>query len=123
VTGLSQAVIWLSVAGALSTGALALGFALSPRWAMVKVSHHLENLPGVMADRYLGFALLALGAAFYGEPVVIAFLFAVFAVMSFADALIYVRAGKAVAPHLSAGVSATIVTGLALLAHYLTGTA
>lgn len=119
---LPPVVIGLSAAGAVSTGVLAVGFAVAPRWTMARVSHQLENLPAVMADRYLGFTLLALGAAWYGNMAVIAFLFAVFAVMSLADALIYRRAGKPIASHMTAGVAATTVAGLALLAQ-LTGAA
>ncbi len=69
-----------------------------------------------MADRYIANLALALAATLYGDLWVIAVLFAVFAFMAFADALIYGRAGKPFTPHLVAGIGASAVALVALVA-------
>ena len=69
-----------------------------------------------MTGRYAAFALLTLGATLYRDLKVIAGLFAVFAVLGFADAWIYGSDAYPYAKHLAAGVAASIVVMIALLA-------
>ena len=102
--------------GAVFTGSLAFLFLRDPERALVATTHRLEQLPKVMADRYFAFTLLALGAVVYGDFKVIAYLFAVYSFLGFADAWIYSRIGKSYVKHFAAGVLAIIVMITALLA-------
>ena len=110
-----------SGAGVVVTGLLATLFTLNPAKGMVEATHHAEQLPQVMAGRYIALTLLALGATIYANIVVIAFLFAVFAFLGFADAFIYARAGRSMIKHLIAGITAALVAAIALAAHLNTG--
>ena len=111
----------LSGVGVAVTGTLAALFIRNPAQGMVQTTHHAEQLPQVMTGRYIALTLLALGATIHANMVVIAFLFAVFAFLGFADAFIYARAHRPMAKHLTAGITATLVTALALAAHIQTG--
>jgi len=108
--------ILLSGVGIVVTGALAVLFVRDPVAGMAQTTHRSESLPQVMTDRYIAFTALAAGATFYGDLRVIAFLFAVFAYMGFADAWIYVRQGHPAARHIGAGIAALLVAGVAALA-------
>ena len=108
--------IALSGVGILVTGALALAFLRDPVAGLEQTTHRAEKLPEVMTDRYIAFTILALGATVYGDLKVIALLFASFAFMGFADAWIYARGQFPFAKHLLAGVAATVVVVVALLA-------
>ncbi len=118
---LAQAVISLVGLGALAFGVLALVYLRDTSDGLNLSGHRAEKLPEVMADRYVGFAALALMAALYGDYMVIAALFAVFAVMGLADAWIYARGGYGYARHLAAGLAGFLVTGLALIALGISG--
>ena len=83
----------------------------------------VEQLPQVMADRYVMMTALALAAAWFGHPGVIAVLFASFAYMGFHDAVIYARAGHPVTKHVAAGIAAGAVSGLAAFAQFRGGAA
>ncbi len=107
--------------GVAVTGTLAALFLRNPAHAMVQTTHHADQLPQVMTGRYIALTLLALGATVYGDMAVIAYLFAVFAFLGFADAVIYARAHRPMAKHLIAGVLALIVAAVALAAHFNTG--
>ncbi len=108
--------IALSGVGILVTGALALAFLRDPVAGLEQTTHRAEKLPEVMADRYVAFTVLALGATIYGDLNVIAVLFATFAFMGFAGAWIYARSNFPIAKHVAAGFAALIVVGVALLA-------
>lgn len=113
---LASLAILLSAGGILVTGYLATIFIASPVAGMAKVHHRAEQLPQVMTDRYIAFALLALGATLYGDLKVIAYLFAVFSYVALHDAAIYARAQKPLRPHLIAGVAAALVAAVAFFA-------
>ncbi len=113
---LGSLAILLCLIGAGATGLLAVMFARNPQAALDQTTHRLDQLPQVMADRYVAMTLLALGAAVYGDPRVIAYLFATFSLMGFVDAIIYARAGHAITKHFAAGAAALVVTLVALLA-------
>jgi hypothetical protein len=83
---------------------------------MAQTTHRAEKLPEVMADRYIAFTALTIGATLYGDMKVIAVLFGAFAFMGFADAWIYRRGGYPIAKHMAAGVLAMSVVVIALLA-------
>ncbi|ARE81744.1 hypothetical protein ROSMUCSMR3_00234 [Roseovarius mucosus] len=108
--------IALSGAGVLVTGTLAALFLRDPVAGMVATSHRAEQLPQVMANRYVAMLVLAVGATVYGDLKVIALLFAAFAYMAFHDSWIYARAGQAVSKHIGAGIAALIVFGVTVLA-------
>ena len=113
---LAQLAIILSAAGVLMTGFLAVIFLRDPIAGLAQTTHRAEKLPDVMTDRYVAFAFLALGATIYGDFKVIAWLFAAFSFMGFADAWIYARGGFPIVKHVGAGVAALIVVIVALMA-------
>jgi hypothetical protein len=113
---LNQTAISLSALGVVVTGVLAFLFLRDPVSGMAQATHRAENLPEVMTNRYVAFCALALAATIYGDLKVIAVLFAAFAFTAFADARIYRRAGFPTAKHMAAGVGASIVVTVALLA-------
>ncbi|SLN33970.1 hypothetical protein PEL8287_01656 [Roseovarius litorisediminis] len=113
---LAGAAIALSGAGILVTGFLALMFLRDPIAGLAHTTHRAEHLPEVMTDRYIAFTILTIGATLYGDMKVIAALFATFAFMGFADAWIYARGGHPIAKHIGAGIAASVVTVVALLA-------
>ncbi|MDQ7070940.1 MAG: hypothetical protein Q9M48_09435 [Rhodobacterales bacterium] len=115
--------LYLSGIGVAVTGYLAVIFLRDPQNGLQQTTHHAENLPSVMTDRYLAMTALAAGATFYGDFKVIAFLFATFAFMGFADAFIYARAGKSISKHMIAGGAAMIVVIVAILAQITNGAA
>ena len=102
---------------------LAVLFLRDPVKGLAQTTHRLADLPKVMADRYVAFTALAAGATLYRDLKVIAFLFAVFAFMAFADAWIYARQGHATSKHLTAGIAAALVCAVALAALSQTGAA
>lgn len=113
---LTQVTIALSGAGALFMGGLSFMFMRDPVAGLAQTTHRLEKLPEVMADRYIAFTVLALAATLYGDFKVIAVLFGTFAFMGFADAWIYARGGFPVFKHVGAGVLASVVVIVALIA-------
>lgn len=113
----------LSGGGVLVAGWLTLVYLRNPVVALGLTTHRLEDLPRVMTNRYAACLLLALGATLYGDPEVIAYLFAVFAMMAFSDALIYGRRGHAYGKHLISGLASTIVCLVALAAILKSGVA
>ena len=113
LTGITLTLAWL---GVFVTTGLGVLFVRNPTRALALTTHRLEDLPKVMADRYFALALLALGAVIHADLKIIAYLFAVFSFLGFADAWIYHRAGKPIAKHFAAGVAGCIVTLCALLA-------
>ncbi len=110
-----------SALGVAVTATLAAVFIRDPIKGMAHTTHHSDQLPQVMTGRYIALTLLALGATLYANMAVIAFLFAVFAFLGFADATIYSRAGRPALKHFVAGFTALAVMALALAAHYQTG--
>jgi hypothetical protein len=113
---LATLTILMAALGALVTLTLAVKFLRDPERGMAWATHELEHLPQVMADRYFAMTFLAIGAAFYGDLKVIAYLFAVYAFVGIYDAVIYARAGKPMIKHLASGVASIVVTITALLA-------
>lgn len=105
-----------AASGAVFTGALGLLFLRDPVRGFAITTHRLEQLPQVMSDRYFALALLALGSAVYGDFKVIAYLFGVYAFVSFADAWIYARVNRPYVKHVAAGVLSIIVMVTALVA-------
>jgi hypothetical protein len=97
-------------------GWLAAIFVRNPATAMARVNHLPDALPSVMTGRYIANFALASGATLYGDLWVIAFLFAAFALMAYYDTAIYHRRGTRFAPHLAAGIGATLVVSVALAA-------
>ncbi len=108
--------IIVSVMALLVTGGLAVLVMRDPLNGLKLIDHHLEQLPEVMAGRYLTFFVLALGASIYGDPIVFFGLFVAFAVASAADTFIYARKGKKYGPHLAAGIASLVGAGLSLTA-------
>lgn len=115
--------VLLCFGGALVTGVLAVTFWRNPEAGMAAATHRPEKLPLVMIDRYIAFTFLAIAAAFYGDPLVIAVLFVAFAFMGLADGVIYARAGFPHIKHTAAGLASLIVAGVAMLTESLNGAA
>ncbi len=114
--------IVLSALVVLVTGYLAVVFTVNPATGMAQVKHLPEYLPQAMANRFIGFFLLALAGTVYGDFAVLAVLFAVFALMGVADGAMYQRAGKPSALHFAAGLAAA-VAALVAFATYTKGAA
>lgn len=110
----------LSLLAVLITGYLVYLFYPNPARGMAVVKHRAEDLPQVMTGRYIGFFLFAIGAAIYRDPYVIAWMFAVFATVSFWDVMTYRKGGHAYAPHLQAGLLSIAALAITL---YLIGAA
>jgi len=123
VISLMTLTIVLASAGLLVTALLAVAFVRDPEQGLVQTTHHLAQLPEVMADRYIAMTALAAGAIWFGHAGVIAFLFSTFAFMGFADAYIYRRVGLPVMKHIAAGIAAMIVVIVATLAQINNGAA
>ena len=87
------------------------------------MTHHMEQLPQVMLDRYIAFFGFSLFVALYGDLTVLAAWAAVLAFMACADTVIYARIGKPFARHLSAGIAALVVLAVALIAMISNGAA
>ncbi len=103
------------------TGAFGLLFAASPAKGMAAASHRPEQLPLVMADRYVGTALLLLGVILYGDWWLLFWFTAVVGIAGLGDVWIYRRAGHATAPHLIASLIYGAAAVLALSAHLMQG--
>lgn len=108
--------IALSGAGVLVTGLLSALFLRDPVAGLAATTHRAEQLPQVMANRYVAMLILAVGATVYADFKVIALLFAAFSYMAFHDAWIYGHAGHSVVKHVGAGIAALNVAVVAVLA-------
>lgn len=97
-------------------------FALNPERGMRLASHWPERLPLVMADRYIGTAFLLLGVLVFGSYGLLAWFLAVVGIAGLGDVYIYARAGRPVAPHLTASMLYGVAAVLALTAHMTNGT-
>lgn len=106
----------------LVLAALATAFWTNPERGLTQTTHRLEQLPRVMADRYTGFAVLALFFTIYGDLNVLAALFAVCAFIGFADGVIYARAGHPHMKHTISGVLSALGLIVALIAISQQGT-
>ena len=104
---------WTAV---LVTAGLTLLVAADPGRGLAALTHRPEFLPQVMAVRYAGHALLALGGALLAEPDVMLALMLAFALISIGDTIIYARAGHRVAPHAIAGAASLAAIALLLTA-------
>ncbi len=98
-------------------------FWTKPEFGLAQTGHHKENLPSVMADRYLAFALIGVFAALYQDLYVILAFFAACSVMAFVDALIYSRAKQNTAKHLIAGVLSMVAFAVTVVAKLTEGAA
>lgn len=101
---LETATIALAVLCLTLTGGFGVLFALNPKRGMELATHRLEKLPLVMADRYVGTALLLLGVIWSGNMGLLAWFLGVVGVAGFIDAWIYARDGHRFGKHLFAGV-------------------
>ena len=102
---------------------IAVAFARDPAEGMRANNHVLAQLPNVMTGRYLANVFLTAGALILGDLRVIGWLFAAYALMAFADTFIYHRAGLPHGKHTFAGVAATLVALIAVIAHFSNGAA
>ena len=98
------------------TGGLVAMVIPNPSTGLARLGHLPECLTEVMAGRYIAFFVFSLGAAYYGDPIVLFGLFIGFAVASAADTYIYARKGGKFGPHLAAGVASVIGAALSLIA-------
>ena len=106
---MSQFLFYLAAGlSVLVTGALALMTMRDPVGGLKKLDHLPERLPHVMAGRYLSFFVLALGAAIYGDPLVLLWLFVGFTVASAVDTMVYYNNDEPYGPHLQAGIATAV---------------
>lgn len=111
----------LAALGVVWTSVLAIVFLRDTDKGMDMTAHVTEDMPKVLRNHYVPFAVMAFGATLYGDLLVIAGLFAAFSYMGFADVYTYKKVGKPIAKHMSAGISGAIVVVFALLALKSTG--
>lgn len=114
---LSTIALALAAVGMLGTLYLAVIFQRNPATALERVHHLPEQLPKVMTGRYIGNFVLALGALLYGDMLVITVLYAVFALESVYDVVIYRKVGKPFGPHMQGAVLSDLVCLVALVAY------
>jgi len=105
---ISGAIAFLVLAG------LAYAFWSDPEKGLRQTGHRREQLPLVMAGRYLAFAILAAFLTLYGDLNILILFFAICAVMGFTDARIYARAGYPHGTHTAAGVLSLAALGIAV---------
>ena len=87
-----------------------------PVRGLAALTHRVERLPLVLADRYLAFAGLTLAATVLGDVRALFALMLALAFMGLADGLIYARAGLPHAKHTLSGVVSLIGAGMTLVA-------
>lgn len=92
---------------------LAWAFYQSPEKGYRATTHREEQLPQVMIDRYVAFAVIGLGLIFWGNTPMVAIFFLAGAIMGLGDMVIYARAGHSYSKHATAG-------GLSLVAMIIT---
>jgi len=110
--------ITCAVIGAMVAAYLAAVFAFAPaEVAYAQATHRADQMPMVMAGRYVTFGLFAAAAAASRDPRIIAATFAILAVPALWDTLLYAGIGESFVKHLAAGLAALIVSALGLAAH------
>ena len=104
MTTLATAFGWIAIA---ILAVLTFTFAHDPRDGLWTKAHRLDQLPLVMASRYVALAALGIAILVAGSLPLLAVFFAVSGGLGAADAVVYARAGGAVWPHaLAAGAGA-----------------
>ena len=98
-------------------------FWLNPEKGLAFATHRRENLTEVMVNRYFVIFMVMGGALWYGQPEVVAFVFAVTGIAPLHDAMIYRRAGKPFRKHLIPAALSAVVAVWALLLTINTGAA
>ena len=81
---------------------LSYAFAHDPRDGLWTRAHRLEQLPLVLAARYIALAALGIGILLVGSLPLLALFFLVATGLGATDAVIYHRAGGTVWPHAAA---------------------
>ena len=117
---------YLSVPALFLTGIvvwLAVLFLWAPRRGLSFATHEAENLPEVMANRYLAMALIMAGALYNGNPGLISFVFAATGISAAHDAWIYARHRKPWGKHLFSALLSAVVAAVALILHLNAGAA
>ncbi len=102
---------------------LAVLFLWAPKRGLSFATHEAENLPEVMANRYIAMALIMAGALYNGNPGLIAFIFAATGLSAAHDAWIYARHNKPFVKHVFSASLSAIVAIVALVVHFNAGAA
>lgn len=105
--------VFLGLAAILVAG-LSLAFWRDPEAGMRLATHRKDQLPRVMADRYLAVAVIAVGLIVWGSVEMVAVFFAASAIMGLGDGWIYARAGLPHGKHTATGVLALIALAITL---------
>ncbi len=110
---LPLSLLLLGWAMALSVVWLAWVFWRDSDAGMALATHRTEQLPRVMVNRYFVIFMFMGGALASRNPLWVAYAFAVTAIASLWDALIYRKAGQPFRKHLVAALSSALVAGWA----------
>ncbi len=102
---------------------LAVLFLWAPGRGLTFATHEAENLPEVMANRYVAMALIMAGALYNGNPGLIAFIFAATGLSAAHDAWIYARHGKPFVKHVFSATLSAVIALAALIVHFNAGAA
>ena len=122
--GLWHTAAWVCAGiGLVMMLAMAYAFWRSPEAGFSLTTHRLEQLPSVMADRYMAFALLLIFMLWYGDLVVLAAFFVIGAFMGLADGFIYARRGLPHWKHTASGILSVAAFGITMAALAQTGAA
>lgn len=100
---------------------LSFAFWRGPETGFRVSTHRLEQLPSVMADRYMAFALLIAFMLWYGDLTVLAAFFAIGAFMGLADGFIYGRRKLPHWKHTSSGLLSLFACAVTMVARTQTG--
>ncbi|MEO0342280.1 MAG: hypothetical protein AAF198_02470 [Pseudomonadota bacterium] len=104
----------LLLISALMTGVFAIVFAVDSDMGLALTDHRMEQLPMVMAGRYLALSLFALVIAFWGDLKLFAAFFAIGTTLALIDTMIYAILGHAFLPHALVGVLAGLACATCL---------
>ena len=113
MTTLATAFGWIAIA---ILAVLTFAFAHDHRDGLWTKAHRLDQLPLVMASRYVALAALGAGILLADSLSLLALFFAVAAGLGAADAVVYHRVGGTVWPHAVAGCAGLLALCVTLAA-------
>ncbi|MEM1235626.1 MAG: hypothetical protein AAGI10_01565 [Pseudomonadota bacterium] len=108
--------VFVSVVTLVVTGSILGIMVRGPRAGLAKLDHREEDLPAVMAGRYLTYFMLTVMAVFYRDLWVMLGLQVTFTVASLVDSWIYWRGGHAYVRHVMAAFASAVASGLLIYA-------
>lgn len=109
----TTAAVYMAIIGAIFLFVLGLLFLFAPTKGLEATKHHAEDLPTIMAGRYLFLTFAIAIICWKGSTELIGWLFAGLAGLAFFDAATYAARNKLVTPHVLAGLASLLVPAVA----------